>query len=80
MPRKSVYEAATLGSRLDVLTAMRDVVAKALDSVDLKPADLAPLSRRQMEIIDEIEQIQKGSNEDVIGTAVSTPDEKWNAQ
>ena len=56
-PPKTVTEAAAGGSRRDVLVAMRDRVAKDVENPNTPSRDLAALSKRLIEIINEIEAI-----------------------
>ena len=63
---KSVTEAAKSGTRRELLVAMRDRVAKAVESPDTLPRDLAALTRRLTDIVKEIEAIdaREGEAED----------------
>lgn len=68
--QKSVTEAAKSGTRRELLVAMRDRVAKAVESPDTLPRDLAALTRRLTDIVKEIEAIDARE-----GDAGDAPDE-----
>ena len=55
---KRVGAAAKGGDRLELLVAMRDRIAKAVESDDTPPRDLASLSRRLQEIAKEIDVLK----------------------
>ena len=55
---QTVVEAAEHGSRLDLLIATRDRIARAVDSPDCPPRDLAALTRRLVDTAKEIEAIE----------------------
>ncbi|MBQ9005345.1 MAG: hypothetical protein IJ092_03110 [Atopobiaceae bacterium] len=55
----SVTEAAASGNRLDTLVALRDSIARAIDS-EPSGRDVAALSKRLMEVMDEIEALPDG--------------------
>lgn len=74
--QKSVTEAAKSGTRRELLVAMRDRVAKDVESPNTPARDLAALTRRLMEITKEIEAIDAREAEDGDGPA-HTPDEEW---
>jgi len=73
----TVKEAAETGVRRDLLVAMRSRISTDIDSQDTPARDLAALSRRLLEIVKEIEQIDAEDSDDDIGTAAATPDEAW---
>ena len=75
----TVKAAADSGVRRDLLVAMRSRIALDIDSQDTPARDLAALSRRLLEIVKEIEQIDAEDSDDDIGTAAATPDEQWAA-
>lgn len=52
-----VAAAAADGGRRDLLVAMRERIAKAVDDLETPPRDLASLTRRLLEIAKEIESI-----------------------
>lgn len=72
----TVTQAASKGSQRDLLVAMRDRVAKDVESPNTPARDLAALTRRLMEITKEIEAIDAREAEDGDGPA-HTPDEEW---
>lgn len=74
---KSVTQAAANGTARELLVAMRDRVAKAVENPNAADRDLAALTRRLMEISREIEAIDARAAEDVSDGA--TPDDAWEA-
>jgi len=54
----TVTTAAASGSRLDLLIATRDRVAKAVEDADTPARDLAALTRRLLEMVKEIEVLE----------------------
>lgn len=75
---KTILEAAESGDRLQELVAMRRRLAKSLDDPNTLARDLASLSRRQLEISREIEDLKRRADEEAEESAV-TPDEEWEA-
>jgi hypothetical protein len=71
---KTVTQAADTGTHRDLLVAMRDRVAKAVEDPNTPARDLAALTRRLLEIAREIEAIDSRAGGDDIGDAASTPD------
>lgn len=55
--------AAARSSQLAAKKAMRDLVAKELDS-GVPPRDLASLTKRLSDLVDEIEQLEAASEEE----------------
>lgn len=76
---KTVLEAAESGDRISELTAMRRVIAKALDNENTSPRDLAALSRRQIEISKEIDALKRQRSEEAAQGAISS-DEEWSEE
>jgi hypothetical protein len=74
----TVTQAAEKGTPRDLLVAMRDRVAKDVESLNTPARDLAALTRRLIEITKEIEAIdaagEEGDGND------PTPDEGWDAE
>lgn len=77
---KSIIEAAAGGTHLELLVAMRERVAVAVQNPNCPPRDLAALTRRLQEIAREIEAINAASEEDDIGAAAETPDAAWDGE
>lgn len=75
----SVTEAAAEGSRLDLLIAMRARVAAAVENPDTPPRDLAALTRRLLEIANEIAAIEAQAElaEDSVAAAAALADEPF---
>lgn len=62
--KHTVSSAASDGDRLDLLLAMRDRVATAVEHKDTPARDLAALTRRLMEIAKEIEILEAAAAEE----------------
>lgn len=75
----SVTQAAEDGSRLDLLVAMRARVASAVEDPETPPRDLAALTRRLLEIANEIATIeaQMELSEDSVAAAAALPDDEF---
>ena len=73
----TVTSAAESGSRRLLLTAMRARIAATIDKPDTPPRDLAALSRRLLEIAQELELLEAADKVDDIGDAAATPDQEW---
>ncbi|SHU54235.1 hypothetical protein [Mycobacteroides abscessus] len=72
---KAVSVAATGGTPRDLLVAMRDRIAQAVDDPETSARDLAALTRRLMEIAKEIEVIDHAANGgDPVSVAAQEPD------
>lgn len=74
----TVAEAAARGSRLDLLSAMRDLVAGELDE-GVPARDLASLTKRLLEITKEIEALNAATSGDRVGQAAAVADSAWPA-
>lgn len=77
--RKSISKAADDGNRLELLVALRSRIAKAVESRETPPRDLAALSRRLLEVAKEIESIESQEVLDDVGEAAAVPDEAFGA-
>ncbi len=75
----SVTAAAETGDRRKLLVSMRTRVAKAVQDANTPARDLAALTKRLLEIANEIEAIDLASVEDEIGKAAATPDSEWDS-
>ena len=73
----TVTSAAESGSRRELLTAMRARIAATIDKPDTPPRDLAALTRRLLEIAQELELLEAADKVDDIGDAAATPDQEW---
>lgn len=71
-------KAAAATSRLALLAALRDNIAGEIDD-GVQAAYLAPLSKRLMEIISEIETLEQLDAEEGGGVGRATADEKFDA-
>jgi len=74
MPVMSVSEAAESGSRIAELRAMRRVIALRIDDDKTAARDLAALSKRQMDISKEIQELMTEAEGDELGKAADSPD------
>lgn len=74
---KSATEAAESGSRRELLEAMRERIALAVDDLKTPARDLAALTRRLMDIAKELEALDAAESEDEVGAAISTPDAEF---
>jgi len=72
----SVTEAASKGTRRQLLVAMRSRVAAAVEDPVTPARDLASLTRRLMDIAKEIEAIDAEEN-GTLKRSASAQDEKW---
>jgi hypothetical protein len=68
---KSVIEAAASGSTRDLLAAMRERVATAVQDPNCPPRDLAALTRRLHEIVRDIEAIDARAEDEDTRTSVT---------
>lgn len=73
----SIISAAAIGRR-ELLVALRDKIAARLDE-GVPPRDLASLSLRLVNLVDEIAALDAKENGDDVGTAAGTPDAVWPA-
>lgn len=74
--KKTVTQAATDGSRRELLVATRDRIAKTVDDPKTPARDLAALTRRLMDISHEIEAIDHAAKQEEREREI-TPDEQW---
>ena len=74
----TVVTAASKGSRLDLLVAMRDRVATAVEDAATPARDLAALTRRLLEMAKEIEILQASARKAAEDAEVSA-DEAFDA-
>jgi hypothetical protein len=77
--RKSVAEAADSGTHRELLVAMRERIARAVQDPECPPRDLASLTRRLQDISKEIDAIDLRAKEEADQDAVSN-DEEWDAE
>lgn len=76
-----VADAADTGSRRDLLAAQRTRLAKAVDSPDTRPRELAQLSRQLLLIDEEIRQIDARASEAAEGEEMAGPtDDAWDSE
>lgn len=72
----SIGTAAKSGDRRRLLAALRDAIARELDA-GVPPRDLAALSKRIVDISNEIAEIDAEVEGDDVAHAAATPDEVW---
>ena len=75
---KSVTEAATSGTKRELLVAMRDRLAKDVENANTPARDLAALSKRLLEVVNDIEAIDAREQQEG-GERGRTGDETWTA-
>jgi hypothetical protein len=75
----SVSEAAERGTHRDLLVAMRERIAKAVQDVNCPARDLAALTRRLQEVAREIEAIDARIAEEAADSG-HVADEAWDSQ
>lgn len=75
---KSITEAASTGTHRELLVAMRDRIAKAVEDPKCPPRDLASLSRRLHELSKDIEQHDAVEAQEVARSG-DVADEKFDA-
>ena len=73
---KTVTEAASAGTPRELLVAMRDRVAKAVESADTPARDLAALTKRLMDITNELKALDAAAREDARDSG-DVPDEAF---
>ena len=77
-PPKTVVEAAEAGSERDLLVAMRRVLAAAVDDPNTAKRDLASLTKRLRETVNDIKAIDAREAQEG-GERGPTADEAWSA-
>jgi len=75
--RSTVRDAAAAGRR-ELLVALRDKIASEIDSGDIHARDLASLSRRLVDISEQLEAFDDAA--DGISVAAALPDEEWSGE
>lgn len=77
---KSLTDATADGDSRAMLVAMREIVAARVQDKNTSPRDLAALTRRLIEINNDIQAIDAAAGEGNIGEAAATPDEAFNSE
>jgi hypothetical protein len=78
--KMSVIDAADHGTHSDLLRALKDRIAAAIQDPKGHPRDIAALSRQLLEVSEKLEAATKaGTEEDPVGMGAQTPDEPWEA-
>lgn len=78
-PPKTITEAASSGTHRELLVAMRDRIATAVEDPKCPPRDLASLSRRLHELSKDIEQHDAIEAEEVAAGGGEVADEAFDA-
>jgi hypothetical protein len=73
----TVVQAAARGTHEELLTALRLRLAAAMEDPIAHPRDLAALSRQVVEISKELHATTRGTEDDPVGEAAATADERW---
>lgn len=76
MDTNTSVQAAAKKSSLELLKALRNKIADEIDD-GVAARDLAALSRRLLEIAEQITTLEAESKDDEVSTAAATPDESW---
>ena len=74
---KTVSQAAECGTTRELLVAMRDRIARAVENPNTAARDLAALTKRLVEVVRDIEAID--AREEFDGESGATEDEAWSA-
>jgi ribosome-binding protein aMBF1 (putative translation factor) len=74
---KTVSQAAEAGTTRELLVAMRDRIARAVENPNTAARDLAALTKRLVEVVRDIEAIDAREESD--GESGPTEDEAWSA-
>ena len=78
--KMSVVEAAEQGTHQDLLRALRDRLAAAIEDPAAHPRDIANLARQLGAVSESLQVAAVAAAEgDPIGVAAATPDEPWSA-
>lgn len=82
VPKKkhTVASAAAEGTRRDLLVAMRDRIAMTVADPNTSPRDLAALTRRLIEVANDIEALDLALEEEARADAGPATDEAWDAE
>lgn len=76
--RKGKVAIAAGGTRLELLKALRDRIAADIDD-GVAARDLASLSKRLLDISDEIVELEVAEDGDEVSDAAAIPDEAWSS-
>lgn len=74
-----VARAAANGDDRQLLEAMRDRIARAVDDPECPKRDLASLTLRLQNIVKELRAMESSDGKDDLGAAMATPDEPYDA-
>lgn len=78
---RSVFQAAQSGSDVQLLTALRDRIAKTIADPNTAARDLAPLTRRMVEVNNELKAAVVAEREEAerraLKAAKNSGDEAW---
>lgn len=77
-PAKTVVQAAKTGTARELLEAMRDRIAQAVENPNTPARDLAALTKRLMETVREIEAVDARAEQEA-GSGAEVEDGKFDA-
>lgn len=75
----TIAEAASSGDMRATLAKLRDRLSRTLDDVNTPPRDLAALSRRFLEVVREIDEIDARAEQEASEDGEATGDAEWSA-
>lgn len=75
---KSVTQAAGSGTKRELLVAMRDRIAKDVENPNTASRDLAALTKRLLEVVNDIEAMDARDEQEAARSG-PTDDEAWTA-
>jgi len=78
LKRRSTVKAAAESGRRELLEALRDKIADEIDNGNVHPRDLAALSRRLVDIAEQLDAMTDVTDD--ISVAAATADEAWVAE
>lgn len=78
LKRRSTVKAAAETGRRELLEALRDKIADEIDGGNVHPRDLAALSRRLVDIAEQLDAMSEAVDD--ISVAATTADEAWVAE
>lgn len=74
---KTVAQAAESGTERELLEALLLRVAKDIENANTPAVALAALTRRALDIRNDLEALKRREAEEAEGAGVATPDEAW---
>lgn len=77
---KTITQAAAAGTQKELLVALRERLASAIEDPKCPPRDLAALSRRLQDVGRDIETIEAREKQEAAEDGNGKPDEAWDAE